>query len=650
MSEATSNPSPLKSLYQQYIHISKYSRWIESQKERESWPETVERYMSVLREHIHSHHNHNIPDEEYTQLRDSIINLEIMPSMRALMTAGTSLLRDNTCAYNCAYVAVEDIQVFSEIMFILMSGCGVGFSVERQYISKLPAVPKNISMDTTDPIVVEDSKEGWADALCSYIRYMYKGLQKNVDVSLIRPYGSKLKTFGGRASGPEPFVKLLRFIADVFKRNLGHNLPSIDVHDIVCMICDSVVAGGVRRSAAISLSNLSDDRMRHAKDGRFFETHPYRAFSNNSVAYTERPDVGIFMKEWLSLYESKSGERGIFNRVAAKKQAARNGRRDWESHEFGSNPCSEIILRSSQMCNLTEVIVRASDTPDTITEKIRKATVLGTYQSTFTYFPYLREKWTKNAEEERLLGVSLTGIMDNQLTNGSKGKEKLASMLDNFRNTAITTNSLISSLLSINRSTAITCVKPSGTVSQLVDSSSGIHARYSPFYIRRVRSSNSDPLTQYMIENKFPYEKAVYENNTTIFKFPMKSPTVAIFKDDRKAIEQLRLWKLYQDHWCEHKPSITVNVGMEEWPEVGAWVWNHFDDISGVAFLPASESDHIYPQMPYEEITKNEYKKLISEMPNIVNWKGLSQYENEDHTKSSQTFACVGNTCEYVDN
>jgi ribonucleoside-triphosphate reductase len=624
--------------YQNFIATSRYARWIEAEKRRETWAETVSRFTSNVVDN-------KISDKTVVKrIEEAILNLEVMPSMRAMMTAGPALDRDNTAGYNCSFLPVDDPKAFDEAMFILLCGTGVGFSVERQYVTKLPEVPEKL-YKSEDVIVVHDSKEGWAKSLRKLIALLYSGEIPTWDTSKVRPAGARLKTFGGRASGPAPLEDLFRFVIDKFKAAQGRKLSSIECHDIMCKIGDVVVVGGVRRSAMISLSNLSDDRMRHAKSGMWWENNSQRALANNSVAYTEKPDMETFMREWLSLVESKSGERGIFNRVAAQKQAAKNGRRD-PNYDFGTNPCSEIILRPYQFCNLTEVVVRATDTLETLEEKVRIAAIIGTVQSTLTNFPYLRKIWQKNTEEERLLGVSLTGIMDNRLLNGSMNG--FGSVLERLKNVAIDTNNEWAERLGITASTAITCVKPSGTVSQLVDSSSGIHARHSQYYIRTVRGDNKDPLTQFMKDQGIPAEPCVMKpDSTTVFSFPQKSPEGAITRNDMSAIEQLEMWLTYQRHWCEHKPSITVTVRDNEWMKVGAWVYDHFDEVSGISFLP--HSDHSYQQAPYQECSKEEYEELFGNMPYKIDWSKLSDYEKEDSSKGTSTFACSSGVCEIVD-
>ena len=623
--------------YQSFIHTSRYARWLEDEGRRETWGETVGRYMNNVVAG-------KVDAKTAQEIEEAILNLELTPSMRALMTAGPAMQRDNTAAYNCSYLPVDDVLAFDEAMYILLCGTGVGFSVERQYVKNLPEVPEML-FDSDTTIVVKDSKEGWAKALRQVIALLYAGEVPSWDVSKVRPAGAKLKTFGGRASGPAPLVELFNFVVNVFKNAKGRKLSSIECHDIMCKIGEVVVVGGVRRSAMISLSNLSDDRMRHAKSGEWWSNNPQRGLANNSVSYTEKPDSLSFMREWMALVESGSGERGIFNREASKKQAAKNGRRD-NSYDFGTNPCSEIILRPYQFCNLTEAVVRATDTIESLERKVRLATILGTIQSTFTTFPYLRKVWQRNTEEERLLGVSLTGIMDNPLmTTKNAGLEKT---LERLKQIAVDTNAEWAAKLGIPVSAAITCVKPSGTVSQLVDTASGIHARHSNYYIRRVRGDIKDPLTQFMVSQGIPAEPDVFKpDQTMVFSFPQKAPEGATVTSDVSAIEQLKMWLAYQRAWCEHKPSVTINVKGDEWFEVGAFVYEHFDEMSGVSFLPYSE--HTYQQAPYEEVGKSDYNTLLSVMPDSIDWAKLKEYEAEDTTIGSQTLACTGGSCEIVD-
>lgn len=631
--------------YQKFIAISRYAKWIPEEGRRESWEETVRRYMThVVNPKLPIPSKNEHPDELYHEIQEAILNLEVMPSMRAMMTAGTALERDNTCGYNCSYLPVDSLRSFDEAMFILLCGTGVGFSVERQSINKLPEVPNELE-ESDYVIKVADSKEGWARAYRRLIELLYSGEVPKWDTSAVRPSGARLKTFGGRASGPAPLVDLFEFTINKFRDAVGRKLNSLECHDIMCKIGEIVVVGGVRRSAMISLSNLSDDRMRHAKTGQWWETASHRSLANNSVSYTEKPDAISFLREWTALAESGSGERGIFNRVASQSQARRNGRRDG-AYEFGTNPCSEIILRPYQFCNLTEVVVRAGDTIEDLERKVRLATILGTIQSTYTHFPYLRKIWKTNTEEERLLGVSLTGIMDNPLMiTKNKGLEKT---LDHLRDIAIRTNSEFAERLGIQPSTAITCVKPSGTVSQLVDSASGIHPRHSKHYIRTVRGDNADPLTSFLKDQGIPSEPEFHNpDKTTVFSFPVSAPKGAVVTSDLTAIEQLQTWLVYQRHWCEHKPSITVNVRDDEWLEVGNFVYKHFDEISGISFLPYSS--HTYQQAPYQEVPWKEVVELRKASPKAIDWSKLNEYELEDNTTGSQSMACSADGCEIVD-
>ena len=630
--------------YQSFIHMSRYSRWLEEEGRRESWSETVNRLISFFKKHIDNNYDGVIKKKEWNDLEEAILSLQVMPSMRALMTSGDALDRENVAGYNCSYIPIDSPRAFDEVLYILMNGTGVGFSVERQYADKLPTVPDVEFEHTEDVVSVVDSKEGWAKAFRDLISYLYTGRVPKIDVNKVRPAGKRLKTFGGRASGPQPLVDLFDFTILKFKSARGRKLSSMECHDIVCKTGEVVVVGGVRRSALISLSNLSDQRIRGAKMGEWWNENPQRALANNSVAYTEKPDPGIFMKEWLSLYESKSGERGMFNRASAQAKAAENGRRnsDWD---FGTNPCSEIILRPNQFCNLTEVVCRSTDTMTTLVKKVKLATILGTIQSTFTNFGYLRKRWQNNTEEERLLGVSLTGIMDCVELNTIDG---LAPRLETLKKHAVDTNKALADKLGIPQSTAITCVKPSGTVSQLVDSASGIHARHNPYYIRTVRGDNKDPLTEFMKASGIPNEPDVMKpEHTTVFSFPMMSPKGSVCRTDMTAIEQLEIWKVYAQSWCEHKPSVTISVKEEEWVPVGAWCWENFEYLSGVSFLPFS--DHTYQQAPYQDIDEKTYKKLAKAMPTNIDWNKLQDFEKEDNTKGSQELACTAGVCELVD-
>src|SRR6056300_1481573 len=624
--------------YQNFKALSRYARWKDDEQRRENWGETVDRYFDYMSDHLKKNYSYTITKALKDKLTEQIMSLGTMPSMRALMTAGPALDRCHVGGYNCSYIPVDSPRSFDECMYILMCGTGVGFSVERENVDKLPIVNEHFE-DSTTVIHVADSRPGWAKALRELIAMLYVGQVPTWDVSQVRPAGARLKTFGGRASGPAPLVELFQFCIQKFKGAKGRRLYPIECHDLMCKIGEVVVVGGVRRSALISLSNLGDDQMRHAKSGQWWENEGQRALANNSVAFKGKPEMGTFMREWTSLYESKSGERGIFNRRAAKEKASENGRRDID-HEFGCNPCSEIILRPYQFCNLTEVVCRATDDLASLTEKVRMATILGTFQSTLTNFKYLRKIWKDNTEEERLLGVSLTGILDTNIWT-----EEVLTML---REVAVETNKKMAKDLGIPQSTAITCVKPSGTVSQLVDSASGIHARHNDYYIRTVRGDNKDPLTQFMKASGIPSEPCVMKpDSTTVFSFPMKSPSGAITRTEMTATEQLEVWLMFQRHWCEHKPSVTITVRDSEWLAVGAFVYEHFDEMSGVSFLP--HSDHTYQQAPYQDCTKEEYEELLKLMPERIDWSKLNEYEQVDNTVAMQTMACSGDSCEIVD-
>ena len=630
--------------YQNFIALSRYARWREEDQRRENWGETVDRYFDYMTTHLKNNHGYSVTKALKEKLEDSIMSLGVMPSMRALMTAGPALDRCHVGGYNCSYIPVDSPRSFDECMYILMCGTGVGFSVERENVDKLPVVNEHFDNSTT-VIKVGDSRPGWAKSLRELIAMLYVGQIPKWDVSEVRPAGARLKTFGGRASGPAPLEELFRFCIDKFRGAKGRRLYPIECHDIMCKIGEVVVVGGVRRSALISLSNLGDDQMRHAKSGNWWDNEGQRALANNSVAFKGKPEMGTFMREWTSLYESKSGERGIFNRKAAKVKALENGRRD-ANYYFGCNPCSEIILRPYQFCNLTEVVCRVTDDLESLKEKVRIATILGTFQSTLTNFKYLRKIWKDNTEEERLLGVSLTGILDCPLL--MVDNPELESILNQLRNVAVETNKKIAKELGIQQSTAITCVKPSGTVSQLVDSASGIHARHSDYYVRTVRGDNKDPLTQFMKQSGIPFEPDVMKpDSTTVFSFPMKAPEGAITRTAMSAIEQLDFWLVYQRHWCEHKPSVTISVKENEWMEVGAWVYKNFDEVSGISFLPFSE--HTYQQAPYQDIDAEEYAKLMETMPKSIDWGKLSDFEKEDTTSGGRELACTADACEIVD-
>jgi ribonucleoside-triphosphate reductase len=661
--------------YQQYIHKSRYARYIPEEQRRETWEETVRRYCDYFKE------RGQLKGQDYNDVYNAILNLEVMPSMRALMTAGAALDRDNVAGFNCSYLPIDHPRAFDEMMYILMCGTGVGFSVELQYVSKLPTVSEDFH-ETETTITVVDSKIGWAKAYRELVSLLYSGQLPSWDVSKVRPAGATLKTFGGRASGPEPLVDLFKFTVDVFKRAAGRKLSSIECHDICCKIAQIVVVGGVRRSALISLSNLEDDKIRRAKHGQWWDEEPQRGLANNSACYTEKPDFIEFLNEWVSLYESQSGERGIFSRVASQKQAAKNGRRD-SDWDFGTNPCSEIILRPNQFCNLSEVVVRSDDTFESLRRKVRIASILGTLQATLTDFRYLRRKWKENTEEEALLGVSMTGILDHKILSGYDAENEagkygldileffginplgaldtpehkyfkelcgyefdhfqsvLPKILQELRNEAIATNKEWAKKLGINQSAAITCVKPSGTVSQLVDSASGIHGRFSPYYIRRVRADARDPLCAVLEAAGVPVETDITSASTKIFSFAKRAPEGAVIAGEQTGLEQLELWTMYQEHWCEHKPSITVYYRDDEYLAIGNWLYNNFDSVSGVSFLPYS--DHTYKQAPYEAISEEYYNELVKLMPEVIDW---NLNEASDETTGSQELACVGGACE----
>ena len=628
--------------YQSFIHMSRYSRWLEEENRRETWAETIDRYLSFMVDHLKENYSYDLFGKELSEIRYGMLNLEVLGSMRALMTAGPALKRENIAGYNCSYLPVDSPRSFDECLYILMNGTGVGFSVQRQYNTKLPTVPDQDFEETDDVVSVADSKEGWARGLRDLISLLYTNRIPKIDTQKVRPAGERLKIFGGRASGPEPLEELFDFTIQTFKKAQGRKLTSIECHDIMCKIGQVVVVGGVRRSALISLSNLTDERMRMAKSGEWWVDNQQRALANNSVCYTEKPDMGIFMREWLSLYESKSGERGIFNRVSAQDKAGSNGRRD-SRIDFGTNPCCEIILRPYQFCNLSEVICRADDTMEDLKNKIRLATILGTFQATLTDFGYIRKRWKNTTEDERLLGVSLTGIMDCPAVYNATPQA-----LQQLRNIAVKTNKKLSEKIGIKQSAAVTCVKPSGTVSQLVDAASGIHARHNPFFVRTVRGDNKDPLTMFMKDKGIPSEPDfTAPDNVTVFSFPMKSPDNAVCRNDMSAIEQLELWLKIADNYCEHKPSVTISVKEHEWFQVGSWCWDHFDSLSGISFLPFS--DHTYKQAPYQDIDEVHYTNMISDMPPIINWAELQQYEKGDTTSGSQELACTGGVCEIVD-
>jgi len=641
MSKTIANP------YENFIALSRYARWIPEENRRETWGETVDRYFNFMLGYLKDNYKYEPNEDLVTELKDAVFNRNVMPSMRSVMTAGPALERDHVAGYNCSFIPVDSPRSFDETMYILMCGTGVGFSVEYKYINKLPSVPE-VFEKTTTTIVVEDSKTGWAKSYRELLAMLWAGQVPAIDVSKLRPAGARLKTMGGRSSGPQPLVNLFDFTIAKFKQAAGRQLKPIEAHDIMCKIGEIVVVGGVRRSAMISLSNINDIELAAAKFGNWWEKNPQRALSNNSVAYSRKPEMEQFISEWKNLYDSKSGERGIYNVAAAQKQAARWERRDPEIH-YGTNPCSEIILRPYQFCNLSEVVIREKDNLTEIENKVRLATILGTWQSTLTDFKYLRKVWKDNTEEERLLGVSITGQFGHSFMSGKDGLDELGEFLSKIRDAARNVNKIEAANIGINESAAITCVKPSGTVSQLTGVSSGMHAWHSPYYIRTVRGDKKDPLSTFLKEVGIPCEDDYLKpNDTVVFSFPIKAPEGAIVRNDITAIQHLNTWLTYQRSWCEHKPSITVSVKEDEWMEVGAWVWKHFDEVSGISFLP--HSDHTYQQAPYQEATETEYLELLSKMPSTIRWEDLSFYETEDGTSMNATLACSSDgNCELVD-
>ena len=640
MSKSIENP------YENFIALSRYARWLENENRRETWSETVDRYFNFMLGQLKEKHNYIPNDKLVEELKDAVFNRNVMPSMRSVMTAGVALERENVSGYNCAFMPVDSARSFDEAMYILMCGTGVGFSVEYKYINKLPPLPEKLEKSSTT-VIVGDSKEGWAKAYRELLGLLWAGQIPQIDVSKVRPSGARLKTMGGRSSGPQPLINLFDFTIQVFKGALGRSLKPIEAHDIMCKIGEVVVVGGVRRSAMISLSNINDIEMAQAKAGNWWESNSQRALSNNSVAYSRKPEMAQFIAEWKSLYDSKSGERGIYNVAAAQKQAAKFGRRSPDIH-YGTNPCSEIILRPYQFCNLSEVVLREKDTIADVTNKVRLASILGTWQSTLTDFKYIRKIWKDNTEEERLLGVSLTGQFGHKFFSGQEGLDELSGVLSNLRQWAVDINIEEAAKIGIPASAAVTCVKPSGTVSQLVGVSSGMHAWHSDYYIRTVRGDKKYPITQFLKDTGIPSEDDVMKpNDTTVFSFPVKAPDYAITRDKLTAIQQLEVWLVYQRDWCEHKPSITVSVKEDEWMEVGAWVYKYFDEVSGISFLPYSE--HTYVQAPYQEVTKDQYEEMLAKMPKTIDWTALSLYELEDTTTGTQAFACVASECEIVD-
>jgi ribonucleoside-diphosphate reductase alpha chain len=636
----------LPTAYQQVIHKTRYARWNDSENKREDWHETVNRYTQYINLALQEHNNFKIDEDTLKEINDFILNTKVMPSMRGLMTAGPALERDNVCLYNCAYLPVDHLRSFDEAMYILMCGTGVGYSVETKYVNQLPVINEHFEKSNT-MIVVDDSKSGWAKSFRELIALLYQGQIPSWDMSKVRPHGSRLKTFGGRASGPDPLDRLFKFSVELISNAKGRRLTPLEAHDLMCKVAEVVVVGGVRRSAMISLSDLNDRTMAAAKSGSWWEYNGQRALANNSAVYETKPTMEVFMSEWKSLYDSKSGERGIFSREAAKNVAQKNGRRDADV-DFGTNPCSEIILRPYEFCNLTEVVVRENDTLEDLKDKIKIATIIGTIQSTFTRFKYLRKIWQNNCDEERLLGVSLTGQFSHSVLNGNSGMDDLATWLNEMRDYSVKINKEWSEKLNIPQSAAITCVKPSGTVSQLVNVASGMHPWHSQFYARTIRGDNKDPITHLLKDMGVKNEPDVMKpTENTVFTFPIKAPEGSLLRQDLNAIQHLELWLAYQRHWAEHKPSITVSVKEDEWMEVGAWVYKHIDEMSGVSFLPYSE--HTYQQAPYQEISEDEYNVLVLNTPKAIDWNWLKLYETEDLTTGSQEYACVAGYCEITD-
>lgn len=633
--------------YRNFIAVSRYARWDEEKGRRENWSETVDRYVEFMLETVAKNNNYKATKALREEIRSAILNHQVMPSMRALMTAGPALERENLAGYNCAFISVDSPRAFDEALYVLMNGTGLGFSVTQEDVNKLPIIDDDFHQtDTT--IMVADSKLGWSKALKELVAMLYTGQVPFINTDKVRPAGARLKTFGGRASGPAPLREVLEFFIRTFKKAAGRRLTTLECHDLVCKIAEIVVVGGVRRAALISLSDLSDNKVARAKTGEWWTANPQRALANNSAIYATKPDVETFLAEWSNLIESKSGERGIFNIDSIRKHITKFGRRDPDKVQ-GVNPCGEIPLRPNGLCNLTEVIVEAADTKETIKEKIRIATILGTFQSTLTNFKYLRKSWRENADEERLLGVSLTGQFGNTLFNGSEGLDKLSETLDELRLYAVEVNKELAAKLGINQSVAVTTVKPSGTVSQLAKSSSGMHPWHSEYYLRTVRGSNNDPLTTFLKDSGIPSEPCVMRpNDTTVLYFPTEAPKGAVTRKDLTALEHLEIWRVYRNHWTEHNPSVTISVKDEEWIDVAAWLYKNWEDAAGISFLP--QTDHVYKQAPYQDVTQEEYEAWMERMPDEIHWSLLSHYEVEDTTTGSQTLACSADGgCEVVD-
>lgn len=621
----------------EFVYYRSYSRWIPDEGRRETWIESVGRYIDFMKENLGA----KLTDEEYEELRQAILKQEVMPSMRLMWSAGTAARATNVCGYNCSFIAPTSLSDLGEIMYLSMCGTGVGFSIEQQTVQKFPQIKKQTG-HKVDPIVVDDSKEGWANAFVKAMEFWFDGQDVDIDYSKLRPLGARLKTMGGKSSGPGPLMALMDFAKRKVLARQGRRLSSLDTHDIICKIGEIVEMGGVRRSALLSLSDLDDEEMRDAKKGQFWLADGQRHMANNSVSYNQKPTAAEFMEEWISLAKAGTGERGIFNRGGLRKQLPE---RRWKVFEkdaetSGTNPCGEIVLKSKEFCNLTEVVARAEDTEESLMKKVRLATILGTYQSSLTNFPFLSKEWKKNCEEERLLGVSITGQWDSLAVRSPE-------MLKKLRDEAIEVNKKYAQKIGINHSTAITCVKPSGTVSQLVDSASGLHPRHAPYYIRRVRISATDSLFQMMKDQKVPFYPEIGQSldsaTTYVLEFPVRAPGGAAFRNDLTAKQQLEHWQMVKNNFTEHNPSVTISISNDEWLGVAHWLYENWDMIGGLSFLP--RNDHIYSLAPYEEINREQYEKLASGYPDI-DFSQILLYEKDDETKGAKELACVGGVCE----
>lgn len=630
-------------VYQQFIHLSRYARWRDDLGRRESWSETVERYVDYMAEKVSRDTDFEVTDVLKEDLRESILNRDVLPSMRALMTAGPALERENIAGYNCSYLAVDHPRSFDEALYILMNGTGVGYSVEQQDVTQLPSIPMRNDEDIV-MFTVPDSKRGWAEALKHVLDCLYEGRMPAWDLSQIREAGARLKTFGGRASGPEPLNDLLRFVMRVFYFAQGRKLTPLEAHEIMCKIGEVVVVGGVRRSALICLTDLDDLEMRDAKNGKFWETKPHLSLANISAVYDKKPSRYDFDKEFDALVASGSGERGIFSRYGAKAAAKEINRKAGPLK--GTNPCGEIVLRNNQFCNLSTVVVRPEDTLEELKEKVVRAAYLGTFQATLTNFDYLRPIWKENTEEERLLGVSLSGLFGHPVLSGRKGMEMLEEWLFEMRMAAKFANIYLSGLLGINPAAAVTCIKPEGTTSQLVGVSSGSHPWFAEQYIRNVRGDVKDPLSQFLSAVGIPSETDIISDQNLVFSFPIAAPEGALTREDLTAVEHLELWAAYREHWTDHNPSVTINVRDNEWDEVREWVWENFDKITGVSFLPYD--DHVYEQAPYVPVSDKEFEDLQAKMPEHIDWSELSFFEATDETNGSQELSCMSGACDIV--